>query len=94
MLKATGLVFLPAMGFYLLFVYLSSYFTVYLKIPLQHALIINTISMSVITLTIPIAGYLSDKVGRKVYFINWSYLMFLFAYPLFILLGQATTSSF
>lgn len=90
MFKAVGLVFLPAMSFYLLFVYLSTYMTTYLKIPLDTALTINSMSMVMILIVIPLIGMLSDKVGRKPTLIIGALGFVIFSYPLFLLLQQGT----
>jgi MHS family proline/betaine transporter-like MFS transporter len=88
MLVVMWLNFLPATAFYLLFVYLSSWMTLYLKIPLSTALTINTVSMLVFVICIPIVGLLSDKVGRRpVLLIGISGFIF-FSYGLFLLLKQ------
>jgi len=86
MIMGVGLVFLPAMAFYLLFVYLSSYMNLYSQIPLKTALIINTISMACIILVIPFVGLLSDKIGRKPVLMMGAISFILFSYPLFLLL--------
>ena len=94
MLKSTLLVFLPAMGFYLCFVYLSSYLTIYLKLPLHTSLIVNSISMAVILLVIPWIGHLSScKVGRKPVLMLGAISICLFSYPLFLLLAKGTFAS-
>lgn len=92
-LKSTLLVFLPSMSFYLCFVYLSSYFYIYLNLPLTTSLVINSISMVVILLIIPWFGYLSDKIGRKPVLFAGATLICLFSYPLFLLLAKATFAS-
>jgi len=89
MLVATGLVFLPAMGFYLLFVYLSSYMTTFLHISLRMALTINTMSMLGIIFVIPWVGMLSDKIGRKPVLYLGALGFITLSYPLFLLLQQA-----
>jgi len=88
-IMSVGLVFLPAMGFYLLFVYLSSYMATLLSVPLRTALLINTISMLGIILVIPWVGLLSDKIGRKPVLMMGALGFIIFSYPLFILLQQA-----
>jgi MHS family proline/betaine transporter-like MFS transporter len=88
MLLAMTLDFLPAMAFYLLFVYLSSYMTLWLKIPLDKALIINTLSMFVIIILIPLFGWLSDKIGRRPVLAIGALGFVIFSYPLFLLLQQ------
>lgn len=93
MLAATALVFLPAMGFYLLFVYLSSYMTTYLNIPLEEALTINTLSMVIIIVVMPFIGWLSDQVGRKLVLALGALSYILFSYPLFLLMQHATFGS-
>lgn len=65
MFSSIILVGLPSMGFYLSFVYLTTFMTVYLKVDLDYALLINTLSMMMIMLIIPLFGLLSDKLGRK-----------------------------
>lgn len=93
MVMAAGLVFLPAMGFYLLFVYLSSYMTTVLHVPLRTALTINTISMLGIILVIPWVGLLSDHIGRKPVLYLGAIGFIIFSYPLFLLLQQANFAS-
>jgi MHS family proline/betaine transporter-like MFS transporter len=88
--KATLLVFLPAMGFYLCFVYLSTYLTIYMKLSLHTALIINSISMVIILFIIPWVGHLSDKYGRRPILASGAISICLFSYPLFLFMMQGT----
>lgn len=85
--------FLPAMSFYVLFVYLSSWMKIYFGIPLSEALTINTISLCVIAILLPLLGFLSDKIGRKVILLTGVLGFVFFSYPLFLLLqsGVFTT---
>jgi MHS family proline/betaine transporter-like MFS transporter len=89
MLLVMGLNFLPAMGFYLLFVYLSSWMKLYLQIPLSVALTINTVSLLMMVILLPLIGFLSDKIGRKPTMLAGILGFILFSYPLFLLLQQA-----
>lgn len=90
MLIVAALNFLPAASYYLSFVYLSSYFAIYLKLPLHTALTINTISMFVLTLVTPFMGFLSDKIGRKPMLVTGALGFIVFAYPLFLLMQLKT----
>ena len=75
---------------YLLFVYLSTYINLYLNLPLHTALTINTLSMLIITSSIPIMGYCSDKIGRKPMLLFGAIGIGLLAYPLFLILEIKT----
>jgi MFS transporter, MHS family, proline/betaine transporter len=91
LLKATSLDFLPAVAFYLLFIYLTTYLNLYFKVPLNTALLSNTLSLILVVLLIPILGAVSDKIGRKkIMFVGATAFIILF-YPL--LLEQGTWNS-
>ena len=93
MLLATGLVALPASGFYMSFVYLSSHIAFYLQVELHHALLINSLTMTTIMLVIPVCGYLADRSSR-VLVIRLGALGFVcLAIPLYMLLNTATTAA-
>jgi MHS family proline/betaine transporter-like MFS transporter len=89
-LIATALGFLPAMGFYMLFIYLPSYLTNYLNVSQQAALTINTISMLTAIMLIPVIGWLSDRVGRKPVLVGGAIGYMIFSYPLFKLMQHGS----
>jgi MHS family proline/betaine transporter-like MFS transporter len=54
-----------AVGFYFAFVFAVSYLEDFVHVPAVKAFDTNTASMGILLLTIPLAGALSDRVGRK-----------------------------
>ena len=63
--QVIGLVLLHGVGFYVFFVFLPTYLTKVSALPMQTALLINTICMAVMAILIPIMGKLSDRVGPR-----------------------------
>ena len=61
----SGLVFLNAVGFYLIFVYLVTWFEVAEKFTPSLALNINSISMVILIGVVLLSGYFTDKVGKN-----------------------------
>lgn len=71
-------------GFYMLFVWWPTYLTKIVVPPVSHALMINTISMVVLMVLMPVAGYLSDLIGRKTVLAAAFFGTAVLAYPLVI----------
>lgn len=92
-LFGTFLIMLPSAAFYTSFVYLSSYLTLYLKVPLTKALQLNSIAMIVVSILFPLVGFLSDKIGRRIVIRLGAFGFLIFSYPIFMLLQQATSSA-
>lgn len=96
--KMIGYTIINAVGFYIVFVYVLTWLIQDVKEPRSSALDINTISMAVLFFSIPLMGWLSDRIGRKTIlavgaggFVALSYpLILLMHHPnfTFILLGQ------
>ncbi len=83
LLKTFALSTFQAVGFYTIFVYIASHLSVFVKFPKSVALTINTVSMIILALLIPVFGWLSDKIGRKPIILFSTFASFLLSYPLF-----------
>lgn len=98
MAKVIGFNIANAVGFYMMFVYVVTWLIKQVKEPRSDALDINTISMAVLLVLIPLFGALSDKIGRKPLLLFGAAGMAVLGYPLIwlmhhpdfmmILLGQ------
>lgn len=65
MAKVVGFNIVNAVGFYMMFVYVVTWLIKQVKEPRSDALDINTISMAVLLVLVPVFGALSDRIGRK-----------------------------
>ncbi len=86
--KAFALSTFQAVGFYTIFVYIANHLAVFVKFPKSTALTINTISMIILALLIPVMGFLSDKIGRKPIILFSTGLTILLAYPIFAFISS------
>ncbi|MGE0094732.1 MAG: MFS transporter [Alphaproteobacteria bacterium] len=82
MLRVCGLWLASAIGFYMMFLYITTYLQREVGLSAALALDINTISMVVLLFTIPVAGYLSDLVGRRIFMIGVPVALLVLSYPL------------
>ncbi|MGH7907351.1 MAG: MFS transporter [Candidatus Binataceae bacterium] len=85
-LQISGLKLLSAVGFYLMFVYSTTYLAEVVGIEKGWAMAFNTIGMAAAVLVLPLAGALSDRVGRKPVMTIAAIAMIIFTWPLFQLL--------
>ena len=85
-LQVAGVKVLESVGFYLMFVYSATYLTEIVGIAKSRALAINTIGMAAAVLMLPLAGAISDRIGRKPMLLLASGLIICLAWPLFNLL--------
>jgi Arabinose efflux permease len=82
--KVIGLVWLHGVGFYLLFVYLTTYLSTVTTVPLATVLMMNTACMLLLAVLIPLMGRLSDTVGQKPLLLIGAGGLAIIAYPSFI----------
>jgi MHS family proline/betaine transporter-like MFS transporter len=88
--RTFGLAILMAVGFYLPFVWLSTWLAHINRPPLADALTVNTIALAIFTALIPASGMLSDRLGRKPVIMAGAIGFLVLSYPLFLLLSQGT----
>jgi MHS family proline/betaine transporter-like MFS transporter len=60
-----GLALGANIGFYLMFVYATSYLTERMHVSTASAMDINTLALVVMTAMIPVSGYAADRLGRR-----------------------------
>jgi len=89
-LRLIGLGAVGAVGFYMSFVYVTTYLRQIDHIAQSAALDINTISMAVLLLLLAPVGALSDRCGRKPVLLVAAGGMLLMAWPLFWMLHHNT----
>lgn len=82
--QVVGLMLLHGVGFYLLYVYLTTYLVTVTGVPFGSVLTINTACMALLAVLIPLMGRLSDIIGQKPLLIVGSTGLAIAAYPLFI----------
>lgn len=87
MLLSIAVVLLPSANFYLSFVFLSNYINTQFDQSLHHTLLINTVTMLMIVLLIPIFGALSDIWGRKSMILSAAIATSVLSIPLYLLLS-------
>ena len=86
MLKIAGFNVVNATGFYLCFVYVTTWLHETAHVSSARALDINSLNMALFLLFIPLAALLSDRLGRKPLLITGMTGLLLLAYPLFALM--------
>ncbi len=86
MLITARLYVLSAIITYLIFVYMPVYASKTIGLPFSQTMIVNTASMSCMILLVPLFGYLSDILGRRIILLLSSMSLLLFAFPLYILI--------
>lgn len=86
MLKVAGFNVIIAVGFYMVLVYVATYLQQVVHVEAAQALDINTISMVVLLLMIPVAGGLSDRIGRKPLLLAAAVGLLVGSWPLFWLM--------
>lgn len=77
-----------SVGFYMTFVYSSTWLELVAHVPARTALGINTAAMALSLLVIPAAGLVSDRVGRRWVLVWGAGALALLAYPLMALMAQ------
>lgn len=88
MLRVSGAMVMGSVAFYLIFVYLTTYLSQTVKLPLSQALEINTINMIFLMLLIPWFGHLADRLGPERIVITAAGATVIAALPLFWLLSH------
>lgn len=93
-LMALGLYILSAMITYLLFVFMPGYANQVLGLSLSDTTRISTITFLLVTLLVPVGGYLSDLVGRKNCLISSALGFVLLSYPLYFYMSHGDIDHF
>ena len=90
-LQIAGIVLLFGVAIYTLFVWMPTYLTHFVKPPVPHALLINTLCMVLLIATMPIAGLLADRFGYKAVLGIGALAIGIVAYPLFKWIDTGTS---
>ncbi len=91
-LHLCALLLLFAGGFYILFVWMPTYLSDILDPPVPHSYAVNSIAMVALLALIPVAGSLSDRLGRRRVLLTGMVLMAVLAYPLFLVIDTGVAA--
>jgi len=82
-----------SVGFYLIVTFINNFLTALLEFDMVTSLMMTTLSMIAMGIAIPLAGRVSDIIGRKPVLISGALAFTFFAYPLFTALEGSFTSA-
>ncbi|MEV6093334.1 MFS transporter [Streptomyces cellulosae] len=88
-LRVAGITVAGTLVYYVWVSYLPSYAHVTTGIPLNQALLANTVAMAVFIVLLPFGGLLSDRIGRKPTMTAFAVGILLFAWPAFHFLADS-----
>lgn len=91
MLRISGLLVMANVGFYMMFVYVTTYLSEQFGVPMSRALDIDTVAMAALLVFIPLGGWLSDRIGRKPILLTASICGFCLSIPLLLAIGHDDT---
>ena len=92
-LKIIGMILTLGIGFYLNFVYLSTWLVQYTGISHAEALALNCVALALQLPLLPLAGVLADRIGAKAVLLLSTLGFVLFSWPLYILISQGTVAA-
>ena len=92
-LQVAGIVLLFGVAIYTLFVWMPTYLTHFVKPPVPHALLINTLCMVLLIATMPVAGLLADRFGYKTILGIGALVTGIVVYPLFKYIDTGTAAA-
>lgn len=75
-------------GLYMLFLWMPTYLEVMLDPPVSNPLLINSLAMFFLLWIMPVAGWASDRVGRRPVLLSGVIGLGVSVYPLFVLIDQ------
>lgn len=87
-LKAIGFNLVASVGFYMCFVYLTTWLMQVHGFAESRALLLNSLALLSLMVLTPLMGILSDRIGRKPVLLAGTGLLTVFAWPVFWLLSQ------
>ncbi|MGE0668489.1 MAG: MFS transporter [Sphingomonadales bacterium] len=87
-LKAVGFNLVASVGFYMCFVYLTTWMMQVHGFTETRALLLNSAALFALMLLTPAMGILSDRIGRKPVLLAGTGLLAVLAWPIFLLLSQ------
>lgn len=83
MLRIAGLIMMANVGFYMMFVYVTTYLSEQVGVKMSTALDIDTAAMATLLIFTPMAAWASDRIGRKPILFAASIGCLVLAVPLF-----------
>ncbi len=92
-LKITGMMLTLGIGFYLNFVYLSTWLVQYTGLPRPTALLLNALMLAMQLVLLPLAGSLSDRIGRKAQLLLTTFGFALLSWPLYALISHGSIAA-
>ena len=87
-LRLASVVVMQGASFYVVFVWLSTYLKEIIQHPVSNPLMLNTLGLACLLPVIPLAGWLSDRFGRRALLMTAGFGILLSAWPLFTVFQQ------